>query len=104
MRDLAKLFQALGLDGATYIAVLTHDPKLDDSALTVALPSEAAYIGAPGSRRTQAKRRAGAVIVDPLTPPMTRAESYGPLADLEQLLGKKEVEIALLKNFLGQHG
>ncbi len=26
------------------------------------------------------------------------------LADLEQLLGKKEVEIALLKNFLGQNG
>jgi cobaltochelatase CobN len=35
---------------------------------------------------TQAKRRAGAVIVDHLTPPMTRAESYGPLADLEQLV------------------
>ena len=51
-------FERLGLDGATYIAVLTHDPKLDDSALTVALPSEAAYIGALGSRRTQAKRRA----------------------------------------------
>ncbi len=35
---------------------------------------------------TQAKRRAQAVIVDHLTPPLTRAESYGPLADLEQLV------------------
>jgi len=35
---------------------------------------------------TQAKRRAGAVIVDHLTPPLTRAESYGPLRDLEQLV------------------
>jgi cobaltochelatase CobN len=35
---------------------------------------------------TQAKRRAQAVIVDHLTPPMTRAESYGPLRDLEQLV------------------
>lgn len=26
------------------------------------------------------------------------------IAELEQLLGKKEVEIALLKNFLGQNG
>ena len=34
----------------------------------------------------QAKRRAGAVIVDHLTPPLTRAESYGPLKDLEQLV------------------
>ncbi len=35
---------------------------------------------------TQAKRRAQAVIVDHLTPPLTRAESYGPLRDLELLV------------------
>ncbi len=35
---------------------------------------------------TQAKRRAQAVIVDHLTPPLTRAESYGPLRDLEHLV------------------
>jgi xanthine dehydrogenase accessory factor len=46
-----------GIDRATYIAVITHDPKLDDAALTQALRSEAPYIGAMGSRRAQAKRR-----------------------------------------------
>ncbi|MBL4811842.1 MAG: cobaltochelatase subunit CobN, partial [Rhodobacteraceae bacterium] len=35
---------------------------------------------------TQAKRRAQAVIIDHLTPPLTRAETYGPLADLEALV------------------
>lgn len=35
---------------------------------------------------TQAKRRAQAVIVDHLTPPLTRAETYGPLRDLETLV------------------
>ncbi|WP_298496798.1 cobaltochelatase subunit CobN [uncultured Maritimibacter sp.] len=35
---------------------------------------------------TQAKRRAQAVIIDHLTPPLTRAESYGPLRDLEALV------------------
>ncbi|PZX19078.1 cobaltochelatase CobN subunit [Palleronia aestuarii] len=35
---------------------------------------------------TQAKRRAQAVIVDHLTPPLTRAETYGPLRDLEALV------------------
>ena len=35
---------------------------------------------------TQAKRRAHAVIVDHLVPPMSRAETYGDLAKLEQLL------------------
>jgi xanthine dehydrogenase accessory factor len=46
-----------GIDRATYIAVLTHDPKLDDAALTIALNSDAAYVGAMGSRRAQAQRR-----------------------------------------------
>ena len=35
---------------------------------------------------TQAKRRTSAVIVDHLTPPLTRAETYGPLKDLEALV------------------
>nr|WP_316654617.1 cobaltochelatase subunit CobN [uncultured Gellertiella sp.] len=35
---------------------------------------------------TQAKRRAAAVIIGHLTPPLTRAESYGPLKDLEALV------------------
>jgi xanthine dehydrogenase accessory factor len=46
-----------GIDRATYIAVLTHDPKLDDAALELAVRSDAAYIGAMGSRRAQEKRR-----------------------------------------------
>ncbi|GAA4232846.1 cobaltochelatase subunit CobN [Actinomadura meridiana] len=35
---------------------------------------------------TQAKRRAHAVLVDHMVPPMARAESYGDIARLEQLL------------------
>jgi xanthine dehydrogenase accessory factor len=46
-----------GIDRATAVAVLTHDPKLDDAALTVALRSPAFYVGALGSRRTQERRR-----------------------------------------------
>lgn len=46
-----------GIDRATFIAVLTHDPKLDDAALTIALRSDAPYVGAMGSRRAQAHRR-----------------------------------------------
>jgi xanthine dehydrogenase accessory factor len=53
-----EAFAQLGIDRATYITILTHDPKLDDAALRVALRSEAAYVGAMGSRRAQAKRRA----------------------------------------------
>ena len=46
-----------GIDRATAIAVLTHDPKLDDAALVLALRSDSGYIGAMGSRRAQEKRR-----------------------------------------------
>jgi xanthine dehydrogenase accessory factor len=46
-----------GIDRATYIAVLTHDPKIDDEVLRLALGAEPAYIGAMGSKRAQAERR-----------------------------------------------
>jgi xanthine dehydrogenase accessory factor len=46
-----------GIDRATQIVVLTHDPKLDDAALQIALRSEARFVGAMGSRRAQASRR-----------------------------------------------
>jgi xanthine dehydrogenase accessory factor len=46
-----------GIDRATAIVVLTHDPKLDDAALDAALRSDAAYIGAMGSRGAQRARR-----------------------------------------------
>jgi xanthine dehydrogenase accessory factor len=53
-----KTFAALGgIDRAMSIAVLTHDPKLDDAALQVALHSPARFIGAMGSRRAQERRR-----------------------------------------------
>ena len=51
-----------------------------------ALPNIYPFIVNDPGEGTQAKRRAGAVIVDHLTPPLTRAESYGPLQDLEQLV------------------
>lgn len=48
----------LNLDRRCAVVTLTHDPKLDDPALAVALRSEAFYIGALGSKRTHAKRLA----------------------------------------------
>ena len=43
-------------DARSAIVTLTHDPKLDDPALEVALKSDAFYIGSLGSRRTHASR------------------------------------------------
>ncbi|KFL25047.1 hypothetical protein JP74_21610 [Devosia sp. 17-2-E-8] len=44
---------------------------------------------------TQAKRRTGATIIDHLTPPLTRAETYGPLKDLEALLDEYYAALGL---------
>ena len=53
----AEVFERVGLDAATCICVLTHDPKFDEPALELALRSPACYVGAIGSRKTQAHRR-----------------------------------------------
>jgi xanthine dehydrogenase accessory factor len=45
-----------GLDPFTAVAALTHDPKVDDSALEAAVAAGCFYIGALGSRRTHAAR------------------------------------------------
>jgi xanthine dehydrogenase accessory factor len=48
----------LGIDRYTAFVALTHDPKIDDPALTHALARECFYIGALGSRKTHARRLA----------------------------------------------
>lgn len=47
----------LGLDRRSAVVTMTHDPKIDDPAIAAALRSEAFYVGALGSKKTQAARR-----------------------------------------------
>jgi xanthine dehydrogenase accessory factor len=51
-----EALERLKPDHRSAVVTLTHDPKLDDPALAVALRSECFYIGALGSRRTHAAR------------------------------------------------
>lgn len=50
-------FKQIEITTSTAVAMLTHDPKLDDPAVKIALNSPAFYVGALGSRTTHAKRR-----------------------------------------------
>jgi xanthine dehydrogenase accessory factor len=52
-----KALAQIELTPETAVALLTHDPKIDDPALKIVLNSPAFYIGALGSRKTHAKRR-----------------------------------------------
>jgi cobaltochelatase CobN len=67
--------KATALDAASYPGLLWGE-----------LPHLYPFIVNDPGEGTQAKRRAGAVIIDHLVPPLTRAETYGPLKDLEALL------------------
>ena len=67
--------KATALDAASYPGLLWG-----------ALPHLYPFIVNDPGEGTQAKRRAGAVIIDHLVPPLTRAETYGPLKELEALL------------------
>lgn len=51
-----EALEQVGLDTRTALVLLTHDPKLDDPALHLALKSPCFYIGALGSKRTHAAR------------------------------------------------
>ena len=67
--------KAVALDPTSYPALLWGE-----------LPHLYPFIVNDPGEGTQAKRRAGAAIIDHLVPPLTRAETYGPLKDLEALL------------------
>ncbi|MGI9483138.1 MAG: XdhC family protein [Hyphomicrobiales bacterium] len=52
-----EVISEIGLDARTAMVALTHDPKIDDPALSMALKSDVFYIGALGSKRTHASRQ-----------------------------------------------
>ena len=52
----SEVLHKLKLDAYTFCAILSHDPKIDDNALEILLPSKVAYIGALGSKKTHQKR------------------------------------------------
>jgi cobaltochelatase CobN len=64
-------------------------------AVLGAMPHLYPFIVNDPGEGTQAKRRAQAVIIDHLVPPLTRAESYGPLRDLERLVDEYYQALAL---------
>ena len=52
----SEVLDQFPLDAYTFSAILSHDPKIDDNALEILLPSDVGYIGALGSRKTHEKR------------------------------------------------
>jgi xanthine dehydrogenase accessory factor len=86
-----EALRALPLTASFAVAVLSHDPRLDDPALVAALPSPAFYVGALGSPVTQAARRQR-LVARGLAPAVVD-RLHGPIG--LDLGGRAPAEIAL---------
>ncbi len=86
-----EAFARVGLTPATYVCVLSHDPKFDEPALRLALRSPAPYVGAIGSKKTQVKRRERLATEGFTAADLTRL--YGPIG--LELGGRGPAETAL---------
>jgi xanthine dehydrogenase accessory factor len=81
-------------DRRTAIVTLTHDPKIDDPALTAALRSAAFYIGALGSRKTHASRCQR--LAEAGFTPTDLARIHGPVGLNIGALSPAEIAVSIL--------
>ncbi len=86
-----EALEAFAPDARSAVVTLSHDAKIDEPALSAALRSEAFYVGALGSRRTQEKRRAR--LTDGGLDDAALARIHGPVG--LDLGAKSPAEIAL---------
>ena len=88
----------IGIDARTAVVLLTHDPKLDDPALEIALRSDAFYIGALGSKRTHATRVAR--MAEAGFGPDTIARICGPVGLNIGASGPAEIAVSILSQMI----
>jgi xanthine dehydrogenase accessory factor len=86
-----EAFDELGLGSGDAVAVLSHDPKFDEPAIVEAFRRGARYVGAVGSRKSQAARRER--LLDAGLAPQDLARLRGPIG--LDLGGREPVETAL---------
>ena len=84
----------MNLDARTGFMALTHDPKIDDPALELALRSEVFYIGALGSKKTQNARRERMQAAGFLEE--TLARIHGPIGLNIGSVGGPEIAISVM--------
>ncbi|WP_300014876.1 XdhC family protein [uncultured Roseobacter sp.] len=89
-----EALEAVGVDSRTAVVLLTHDPKLDDPALLIALRSKAFYIGALGSKRTHAARLER--LADAGIEPHHLGRIHGPIGLDIGAAGPPEIAVAII--------
>ena len=89
-----EVLPGMKLDARTALLALSHDPKIDDPALGSALHSECYYIGALGSKKTQASRHARLHEMGFSDEVITRI--YGPVGIAIGAQGAAEIAISIM--------
>lgn len=99
-----EAFSSVQLTPETAVAVLTHDPKIDDTALAAALGSRAFYVGALGSLRSQEKRRQRLRLMGFSEPDISRIR--GPIGLDIGAANPEEIALAVLSEVVAvaRHG
>lgn len=90
----------LDLDRRTAVVTLTHDPKIDDPALHVAIRSDAFYIGSLGSRKTHAARLKRLKAADFADDEMARIN--GPVGLSLGAVSPSEIAVSILAEVIQQ--
>jgi xanthine dehydrogenase accessory factor len=97
---------ALRPDAATAVVTLSHDVKIDDSALAEALRHSTAYVGALGSRRSHAARRERLAALGVASADLDRID--GPVGLNIGAIGPSEIALsiaaAMVRAFHGDAG
>jgi len=88
----------VGLSRRTAVVTMTHDPKIDDPALAAALRSEAFYIGALGSKKTQAARRERLAAMGFDEPAQARV--HGPVGLSIGAVSTAEIAVSILSELV----
>lgn len=94
-------FTKIDITRSTAIASLTHDPKLDDPALKIALNSPAFYVGALGSRTTNEKRR-GRLLKEGLTESQL-SRLHAPIGLDIGASTPEEIALAIMSEIVNAH-
>ncbi|MCX8500857.1 MAG: XdhC family protein [Alphaproteobacteria bacterium] len=95
---LAKLGLAPATGQNTAVVSMTHEARLDDPALTIALDSAAFYVGALGSKKTQANRIAR--LLDQGRSPSQTARIHGPVGLNIGAVTASEIAVSILAEII----
>jgi xanthine dehydrogenase accessory factor len=94
-----EVLRAVGCDARTALVLLTHDPKLDDPAISEGLRAGVFYIGALGSTRTHAKRVARLEAAGVTAAEIARI--HGPIGLDIGAAGPAEIAVSILAEMIG---